>query len=133
MLMDAKWLTVVRFTLHYRFQVSLFNLRLACSRSKAIDSFNWVCPSTVPRALRHMQSCKAREMLIVPEWSSAIYWPLLCNKCKKFACFNGEVFVLPKIKDLIIEGSGQKEVYKRKPSAFSGRPWFNILATKLDL
>ena len=129
-----------RFASHYNIQVSRFNSRFACPGSEVVDALmqdwshdnNWVCPlqSTIPRVLRHTKSCKARGTLIVPEWPSAIFWPLLCDKYKKFASFIEEVFVLPKIKDLIIEGSGQKEVYKRKPS-FSGCPSFNILAMKL--
>ena len=73
-------------------------------------------PSTIPRVLRHMKSCKVRETLFVSEWNgtewpSAIFWPLLSDKYKKFASFIEEVSVLPKIKDLIIEGPGPKEVY----------------------
>ena len=134
--------TVDRFASRYNFQVSRFNSRFACPGSEAIDAFmqdwshdnNWVCPPpfTIPKVLRHMKSCKARGALIVSEWPSAILWPLLCDKYKTFASFIEEVFVLPKIKDLIIEGPGQKEVYKRKPSVFSGFPSFNILAMKLN-
>ena len=141
MLMDAKWgpHKVDRFTSHYNFQVSRFNSRFTCPMSEAINAFmqdlshdnNWVCPHPST-----MKSCKARGTLIVSEWPFTIFWPLLCDTPKKFAFFIEEVFVLSKInckiKDLIIESPGQKEVYKSKPSAFSGCPSFNILAMKIN-
>ena len=130
---------VERFASHYYFQVPRFNSRFACPISEAIDAFtqdwshdnNWVCPPPSD-CFKTMKSCKAHGTLIVPEWPSAIFWPLLCDTFKKFASFIEEVFVLPKIKDLITEGSGLKKVYKKKPSAFSGCPLVNILAMKIN-
>lgn len=33
----------------------------------------------VARVLKKLQCCRARGVLVVPEWISANYWPLLCN------------------------------------------------------
>ena len=49
--------------------------------------------------------------LIIPEWPSAYFWPLLRDGPSRFKSFVREVFVLPAIKDLILEGPGQRQIY----------------------
>ena len=33
----------------------------------------------VSRVLKKMESCNAKGILVVPEWRSANFWPLLCS------------------------------------------------------
>ena len=56
----------------------------------------------------------------------------LCKNQYEFKHFVKDVFVLPKIHDLILEGPGQTSVYKKKRPVFSGCPVFNRLALKID-
>ena len=40
--------------------------------------------------------------------------------------------MLPTVKDLILEGPGQRQIYKSHPSVFHGCPKFRILALRVD-
>ena len=42
------------------------------------------------------------------------------------------MFELPCIEDLLLEGPGQKQIYKARPSVFSGCPKFKMLALRID-
>ena len=68
----------------------------------------------------------------MPEWHSGLFWPVLCKNQYEFKHFVKDVFVLPKIHDLILEGPGQTSVYKKKRPVFSGCPVFNMLAPRID-
>ena len=67
----------------------------------------------------------------MPEWHSGLFWPVLCKNQYEFEHFVKDVFVLPKIHDLILVGPGQTSLYKKRP-VFSGCPVFNMLALKMD-
>ena len=54
------------------------------------------------------------------------------NLFYKNKLFLKAAFCLPKLHDLLIEGPGQRAVYKRKKSVFSRCPSFNMLAIRLD-
>ena len=40
--------------------------------------------------------------------------------------------MLPAVKDLILEGPGQRQIYKSHPSVFHGCPKFRRLALRVD-
>ena len=40
--------------------------------------------------------------------------------------------VLPRRHDLLVPGSGQSQVYRRKPALFAGCPSFDMLALRID-
>ena len=42
------------------------------------------------------------------------------------------MFELPCIEDLLLEGPGQRQIYKSRPSVFSGCPRFKMLALRVD-
>ena len=86
----------------------------------------------IPNVIRHMKPCRAKGALIVPEWHSGLFWPVLCKNQYEFEHFVKDVFVLPKIHDLILEGPRQTSVHKKKRPVFSGCPVFNMLALKID-
>ena len=73
-------------------------------------------------------ACSGRRTLIIPEWPSAYFSALLRDGPSRFKSFIREVFVLPAIKDLILEGPGQSQIYKTHPSVFHGCPKFRMLA-----
>ena len=77
-------------------------------------------------------SCSGRGTLIIPEWPSAHFWPFLREGSSRFSSFVAEVFVLPAVGDLLLEGPGQQQIYKSRPSVFRGCPKFRMLALHLD-
>ena len=68
-------------------KVTKFYSRIWCQGSQGVDAFayswqNEVCwlvppPKLIPRTIKHMRQCKARGILIVPKWQSAIFWPII--------------------------------------------------------
>ena len=95
---------------------------------------NWVCPpvGAIVPSVRALSSCSGYGTLIVPQWPSAYFWPFLHDNAFQFKAFVKEVFELPYIEDLLLEGPGQKQIYKTRPSAFSGCPKFKMLAFRID-
>ena len=85
-------------------------------------------------AVRVLTACSGRGTLIIPKWPSAYFWPLLRigDGPSWFKSFVREVFVLPAIKDLILEGPGQRQIYKSHPSVFHGCPKVRLLALSVD-
>ena len=81
-----------------------------------------------------MESCKAKGTLVVPEWKSAPFWPLLCSFDRPllFQDFVKDFCCLPKPRDMFIPGGGSSFVYSNKRSVFSCMPRFNVLALRLD-
>ena len=61
-------------------------------------------------AVRVLTACSGRGTLIIPEWPSAYFWPLLRDGPSRFKSFVRKVFVLPAIKDLILEGPGKRQI-----------------------
>ena len=82
---------------------------------------NWLCPpvNLIVQTIRKLQSCNGIGALIIPEWPSSLFWPYLHSSDLVFKSYVKAVFCLPKLHDLLIEGPGQRAVYKRKKSVFS--------------
>jgi hypothetical protein len=70
-------------------QTQKFYSKYWCQGTSGVDAFAfdwgketcWVVPPPVliPRVLRHMQSCQAEGVMIIPRWQSSVFWPLLHN------------------------------------------------------
>ena len=56
----------------------------------------------------------------------------LRERSSQFKSFVVDVFVLPAISDVLLEGPGQKQIYASRPSVFRGCPKFRMLALRLD-
>ena len=131
-LVDAKWGP----------QLLRFDSKFASPGCSGVDALvqdwsgenNWVCPPVglVVDAVRVLTACSGRGTLIIPEWPFAYFWPLLRDGPSQFKSFVREVFVPPAIKDLILEGPGQRQIYKTHPSVFHGFPKFRMLALRVD-
>ena len=109
--------TVDRFADFYNCQLPRFNTRCWNPGSEAVDAFtvnwegenNWWCPpiSLITRVIRHAQVCRAKGTMIVPQWPSAHFWPLLCpynTSMSSFAPFICELRELPRIASLFLPG-----------------------------
>ena len=141
---DAKWgpHTIDRFASYYNAQLPRFNSKFASPGCSGVDAFaqdwrdenNWICPpvSAIVPSVRALSSCSGYGTLIVPQWPSAYFWPFLHDSPSQFKSFVKEVFELPCIEDLLFEGPGQKQIYRARPSVFSGCPNFRMLALRVD-
>ena len=142
-LLDAKWgaHTFDRFATYYNAQLPRFNSKFVSPGCSGVDALaqdwssenNWICPpvSLIVDSVRHLMSCSGCGTLIIPEWPCAHVWPFLRDGSSRFSSFVTEVFVLPAVGDLLLEGPGQKQIYKSRPSVFRGRP-LRMLALRLD-
>ena len=143
-LLDAKWgpHTFDRFATYYNAQLPRFKSKFASPGCSGVDALaqdwsadnNWMCPTVSPNinSVRHLMSCSGRGTLIIPEWPYAYFWPFLREGSSRFSSFVTKVFVLPAIGNLLLEGPGQKQIYKSRSSVFRGYPKFRMLAVRLD-
>ena len=121
--LDTMWgpHTVDRFADHNNRQLSRFNSRCWSPGSEAVDAFtvdwstenNWWCPPVylVPRVVAHAQMCAAYGTLIVPEWPSAVFWPVLHPTPEQFAGFVVAIQELPLSELLILPGSSGSSLF----------------------
>ena len=75
--------------------------------------------------------CRASGTLIIPEWKSAYFWPVIRPQPNKFADFVIDFRYPSKIPNLIIPGPGQLKIYKSRKSVFHGCSSFNMLALRI--
>lgn len=137
-LIDGKWgpHTIDRFASSHNTKLVRFNSRYLDSGSQAVDAFtvnwslenNFFCPPVylVPRVLHHARACTCKGTLVVPEWPSALFWPLLCQQGGGFHKFVVDVMVLPSSSELIVSGRSGANLFK------NGMPNTNVLALRID-
>ena len=131
-----------RFSSYFNSQVVRFNSKYFSPDCTAVDALaqdwssdnNWLCPPAhlIVAAVKHLRYHKGVGTLIIPEWPSASFWPFLHFSPSRFLAFVKEFVVLPRLADLLIEGPGQREAYRKRPSVFVACPSFNVLALRLD-
>ena len=133
--------TVDRLASHYNNQINRSNSRFASPGCEAVDALpqnwsyenNWVCPPAemIATAIRHFSSCNAGRTLVIPEWKSAYFWPLIRPSPTSFATSIVGYEFLSNIPNMLIPGPGQLKVYKAHKSAFHGCPKFNMMALRV--
>ena len=119
--LDSLWgpHSVDRFASPANAHIDRFNSRFWAPGSEAVDTFtcdwgydnNWLFPPVylIPRVIRHAQLAGAKGTLIVPQWVSAPFWPLLFPNGVDPAGFILEWLELPLSDVLILPGySGAK-------------------------
>ena len=107
-------------------QLQRFNSRFWFPGSEAVDAFtctwvgenNWWCPPVhlVPRVVRHAQNTKASGTLIIPQWLSSPFWPLLFPDGLTPADFVVGVIVLPNSDTLFLPGQSGANLFKGLPN-----------------
>ena len=137
-LIESRWgpHTVDRFASKHNAKLNRFNSRFLDYNTEAVDAFtvdwqgenNYLCPPVylVPRVLRHAQECRCVGTLVVPEWPSAAFWPLLCVSELEFQSFVVDAMYLPLIDRLIVRGKAGATLFK------NGWPNTNMLALRID-
>ena len=127
-MLDAMWgpHTVDRFANSANAQLVRFNSRFWEPGTEAVDAFtcswaddnNWLCPPIylVPRVLRHAQNTRAQGTLIVPQWMSSPFWPLLFPDGVRPAGFVQELVELPIYDSLFLPGISGCNLFKGVPN-----------------
>ena len=78
--------------------------------------------SVIVPSVRALLSCSGYGTLIVPQWPSAYFWPFLHDSSSQSKSFVKGVFELPCIEDLLLEGPGQRKIYRARSSVFNLQP-----------
>lgn len=110
-MLQARWgaLDVDFFASEHNAKLARFYSRFWSSKTSGVDAFtfDWggvfglfVPPIIlIPRVLCKLKTCFARGILIVPEWKSACFWPMLCLDNGLFKPFIYDWMFLPKNKE----------------------------------
>jgi hypothetical protein len=98
-------LDVDYFASEHNAKLSVFYSRFWCAGSAGVDAFTYdwgesfglyvppIC--LVTRVLCKMRNCRSRGVLVIPQWRSANFWPLLCTDCGLFKSFIIDWLYLP--------------------------------------
>ena len=126
--------TVDRFANTHNAQLERFNSRFWNPGTEAVDTFttdwsgenNWWCPpvALIPRLIQHASRTKAEGTLIIPQWPSAPFWPLIFSEGGQPAKFVIEVIRLPAVDWILVPGRSGKTL-------FTGPPNTSMLALRL--
>ena len=135
--LDIRWghHTVDRFASYYNTQLPRFISRFWNPGSEGVDTFtcdwrdenNWLCPPIclIPRAIRHAGKCSASATLLVPQWPSAPFWPMLFPNGIDPANFISDYAVIHKSELIVHPG-------RLGSNLFKGAPNTNFLALRLN-
>ena len=123
--------TVDRFASYY----NTLNSRFWNSGSEGVDAFtcdwrdenNWMCPPIclIPRTIRHASKCSASATLLVPQWPSAPFWPMLFPNGIDLADFISDYVVIHKSELVVHPGRLGSSLFKSAPNT-------NFLALRLN-
>ena len=126
---------VDRFASEKTKQLDRFCSRFLNPGCEAADAFtvswagvnNWLFPPPflVPRVLRHMSVGKEDGTLLVPEWRSAPWWPLLVTRRGSWREFVVDSRRIQPYDGIFVPGSAASCIFS------SGTPAFSLLALKL--
>ena len=125
--LDARWgpHTIVKFADGCNSQLERFNSHYWSPSTEAVDTFtcdwggenNWWCPPLylIPRLFRHAEGTRAQGTLVIPQWPSAPFWPMLFpSECHPAECVQ-QTLELPRRADLFLPGQSGSNVFKGTP------------------
>lgn len=126
-LFNKKWgpYTCDRFADSKNFKVSKFNSQFWTPGSSGVDAFafdwsednNWLVPPIhyVPNVINHMLHYKCLGTLIVPQWKSALFWPIIVNTDGDFEWYIKDYVKYVKPKSFYLPGSHIESVFAKSP------------------
>ncbi|MCG7877889.1 MAG: reverse transcriptase domain-containing protein, partial [Candidatus Thiodiazotropha endolucinida] len=127
--LESKWGTHTydRFACDYNTKCKMFNSRFWCPGTSGIDAFaqnwkgenNWLVPPPrlIVRCIRKSVQEKCPCTIIVPQWRSAPFWPLLFPDGASKADFIADVFIFqPGV--LTRRGRGRNGIFDGRPLSF---------------
>lgn len=128
-LLDLEWghHSIDRFATHYNNKCLRFNSKYWCPGTEGVDAFhqfwgdeiNWLVPPPIliSEVVRKAVLDRASSTLIIPQWKSAPFWPLLFPDGFNAAYFIVDCKKLDEAK-LIVKGRGNNGVFSQKPLKF---------------
>ena len=127
--------SVDRFANSHNTKLTRFYSRFWKPGCEGVDAFcynwvgenNWLVPpvSLVPRVIRHIAHCKAMGTLIVPEWFSSPFWPMLFGFESPYHSLVQGVIKFTDVAGIFIRGSSE--------SIFDGSKFkSHVLAVRLS-
>ncbi|XP_013410234.1 uncharacterized protein LOC106173608 [Lingula anatina] len=136
--MNKKWgsYTIDRFANYENTKVTRFNSKFWNPNTEAVDAFlqdwsnenNWLVPpvALVPKVINHLLGCKAKGTLVVPDWKSATFWPLLQDENSKWKWYIKDIIKFKNGCDICKQG-------KNKNSYIGSKNFkHQILAIRID-
>ena len=127
--------TVDRFASVQTKQLGRYCSRYRNPGCESVDAFtvtwskenNWLFPPPylVPRVLRHMSAGGEDETLLVPQWPSAVWWPLLVEMTGSWRAFVTDSMVIQPYEGMFLSGAAASSIFT--PSI----PSFHIIALRL--
>ena len=137
---DSVWgpHTIDRFATHYNRHLPRFNSRFWNPDTEAVDTFtcnwswenNWLCPPIYLIPIKSAQTCSKFKSsiatLVVPEWLSSPYWPMLCPDGLHLWGFVHMWTHIPPSADTMLPGRRGANIFK------AGQPNTAVLALRLD-
>ena len=113
--LDHRWgpHSIDRFASHYNTHLPHFNSRFWRSKDT-----NWLCPPVylIPCTIRHASKCHAKGTLVVPEWPSAPFWPMIFPTAGNLASFITDLVVLDKSDPLLHPGRSGANLFDGAPN-----------------
>ena len=128
--------TVDRFASHRTKLLPRFCSRFLNPGCEAVDAFtvhwagenNWIFPPPylIPRVLQHMAQGNEIGTLVIPEWHSAPWWPLLVTRQGRWQPFVRDSCKLEPYDGILVPGSAASSQFA------SGIPAYSILALRVE-
>lgn len=125
---NNRWgkLTFDRFADHKNHKVDRFNSRFWVPGTNGVDAFafdwsgenNWIVPPVglVCRVINHMFNCRAKGVMVVPKWKSALFWPMIWNSTEnKFYSFVTDYVEFNHPKNFFLPGSDKQSIFAQSP------------------
>ena len=127
--------TVDRFASVQTKQLERYCSRYRNPGCEAVDAFtvtwsdenNWLFPPPylIPRVLRHMSAGGEDGTLLVPQWPSAVWWPLLVEMTGSWRAFVTDSIVIQPYEGIFLSGAEASSIFT------AGIPSFHIIALRL--
>lgn len=120
--LDSIWgpHSVDRFANHRNKKLNRFNSRFWNPGTETVDCFtvtwknenNWLVPPPylIIRCIQHLALSRADGTLLVPEWPSATFWPIIFKNYEK-ASFVTDIIRLQNPRDFLISASLERSIF----------------------
>ena len=102
-------------------KLPILNSKFWCPNSNGIDAFsshwrgenNWLVPpiNRVGDVLMHIKACSAVGTLVVPEWPSAPFWPLLFSESSNFHSLVSHVIRFNDPTNMFVQGRNRNSIF----------------------
>ena len=113
--------SVDRFADNFNANLPIFNSKYWCPNTSHVDAFsvswryenNWLVPpiTLIGRAVKHVRASSARATLVVPDWPSAPFWPLLFSKGSSLSRIVVQVIKFSDPRFIFVQGRNHRSIF----------------------